>query len=218
MKKIVIAVLLSGTAFGALAQENAITGKIGTLGVGAEFTRALNQDWNARFGVNAYTFNRSSTEGSVSYDYKLKLQTGGAMFDYFPNRESGFRLTAGGLINGNDLSMTGKPVAANTFTLNGTNTPGISSLTAKVDFNTVAPYIGLGFGDALAKRSRWNFAFDAGFLYQGKPKATLTCSDAVAGSCAGAAANLAAEQTKLQDALNNFKWYPVISIGASYQF
>lgn len=217
MKKIVIATLIAGAVLGqsqgAIAQENAVTGKLGTLGLGVEFTRALSQDWNARFGLNGYSFSRNGTQGSNTYNYKLQWLSGGAMFDYFPSRDTGFRLTVGGLVNGNDIKLTGN-AAAGTYQLNGVTTAGVTGLSAKVDFNSVAPYVGIGFGNALAKGSRWNFALDLGAMYQGKPKATLSCT----GCTAADAANLAAEQSKLQDSLNNFRWYPVLSVGASYQF
>jgi len=89
-------------------------------------------------------------------------------------------------------------------------------MTADIDMTGVAPYVGIGWGNAVDEESNWHFDFEIGALYQGTPTATLSATGAA--SNAALASSIAAEQAQLRDALKNFKWYPVLASGITYRF
>jgi glycerate kinase len=111
-----------------------------------------------------------------------------------------------------------------TYTINGTtySSTDVGSLQGDMSFNKVAPYIGIGWGNPAARDKGWGMTSDIGVLFQGTPKTSLvaTCGAAIAGTatCTQLQSDTAAENTKLQNDLRNFKWWPVVSVGISYQW
>jgi len=208
------AALLAG-AQAAQADGVAIGVKAGTLGGGVELTtNVIPMLLNARIQANGFRYNTTVTNTSVHYDAKLKLFTLGALADFYPFAGK-FRISAGAYYNGNKLTLTGVPAAAS-YTFNGTTytSAQAGTVTGTMDFNKFAPYAGIGWGDAVSSGSPIGFNIDLGVLYQGKPKTTLTAT----GAAAGLTTDIAAEQTKLDNNVKKYKFYPVASIGVSYHF
>ena len=195
-----------------------ITGKIGTLGYGAELNFGLSDSIGARIGLNAYTYKYNDNSNQVNYDFKLQLQTVSALADWYPFSGS-FRASGGLLYNNNKVSMTALPASGTTYTINGVSytTTQISSLQGEMTFNKVAPYLGIGWGNPVAKDKGWGLVTDVGVLLQGKPKTSLTAT--CPGGCSPSIQyNVAAENTRVENDLSNFKFWPVASIGISYQW
>jgi hypothetical protein len=220
MKKlpILLAALVPGLAF---AEGNiALTGKIGTLGWGAELTTPLATNAHLRFGVNAYNWYADTTESGVDYDATWRTRTASLIGDFFPIQDSVFRISVGLFYNDNQLDMTAEPSSGNTYEINGTTyTAGqIGTLTGKLTFDKTSPYIGVGWGNAFAKPYGWNFVLDVGALYQGRPKLTLSTNSSFCNTDPTCQANLAAEQREAEEDLRSYRWYPVVSVGAVYRF
>ncbi len=214
-----IAVLLaSGTCS---AANLALTADLGTTGVGLHMSLPLQQSLNARVGFNTLNYSFSSSTNSVNYDYKLKLNTFDALVDYFPG-DSGFRLTGGLTYNNNKITAIGKPSASGTFVLNGKtySTTDAGQIDGKIGFRKIAPYLGIGWGNALQKETGWGFSADAGVLYQGSASTSLTNSGCTAPSttCNQLNSDLDAENGRLRDKANDLRLYPVLRVGASYRF
>ena len=205
-----------GVAHSAQAADIAVAVKASTLGLGGEIvTNIVPAMVNARLQVNGFNYNTTVNGTDFKADASLKLFSAGAIADYYPFAGK-FRLSAGVYYNANKFSVTGTPTAAGTFDFNGTTytAASVGSVTGTVNFNKVAPYIGLGWGDSVSEGSPFGFSFEMGALYQGTPKATLSSSI----TNPLLAADLEAERVKLQNDLNNFKFYPVISMGVNYKF
>jgi hypothetical protein len=126
------------------------------------------------------------------------------------------------MFNGNKLTLKGQPTGG-FYTINGTtyNSAQVGSFDAAVDFNRAAPYFGIGYGRPI--KSGLSLIFDAGVMFQGSPKSKIdaTCGPAAPqGSlaCNQVQSDAAAEQSRLDDSLHSFKYYPVISLGLAYTF
>jgi hypothetical protein len=89
-------------------------------------------------------------------------------------------------------------------------------------FNSTAPYLGVGWGNPVAKDKTWGFVMDLGILFQGSPKVTSTvnCGAAIQGTptCTQLKNDVATSTTKLESDSSSFKYWPVISLGLSYHF
>jgi hypothetical protein len=224
MKKFCIALgffTAAAAPLAAQAQVGASLG-IGTLGLGAHATLPLQKNLNARIGVNFLHYSYNDTASNVDYDLKLKLQTLDALLDWYPT-ESQFRVTGGVSYNGNKIDINAHPSAAATYNFNGVTYTAaqVGSVNGNIDFRNFAPYLGIGWGNALAKDKGWGFAADLGVLFQGKPSATLnaTCGPAVTvAQCNALRSDVAAEQASLNNEMEDFKAYPVIRIAATYRF
>ncbi len=215
MKKsaaILMALALSSTVV--YADEMAVAGKVGTLGVGAELSMPIADGITGRVGLNMFSYSVNTTRSTVNYDMKLQLQTVSALADWYP-MDGGFRTSVGVFYNNNKATFNALPTAGS-YTINGNpyTAAQVGTLQGAMTFNSLAPYIGIGWGNPVAKDKGWGFVADLGLLYQGTPKASLTTT----GTALGLAASVAAEQAKLQAALNSFTWYPVAMLGLSYQW
>lgn len=211
-----LAALLPGAA---AAEGVGLTGKVGMLGWGAELTAPISESWNGRIGLNRFSRSASQTESDVDYDVKLKLQTFSALADWHPF-QGGFRMSLGLMYNKNQLDMVGQPTAGSTYELDGVDYTAaeVGTLTGKLSFNKTAPYVGIGWGNAVAKDTSVNFSFDLGAMYQGKPKFGLSASSALCAAGTACGDSLARERADAESEMSSYKWYPVISFGLSYQF
>nr|CAA6829339.1 MAG: Unknown protein [uncultured Thiotrichaceae bacterium] len=121
----------------------ALTGKVGTLGLGADLTYRINNKVNARFNINGGSVDADGEEDGINYIGNLEAQTIGGMVDYHP-MVSGFRISAGLYSNGNELDLNANGGSAEIggidYDLTNTN------LNTNVSFNSVAPYLGVGWG------------------------------------------------------------------------
>lgn len=193
---------------------------LGTTGLGLHVTTPVAPKLNARFGLNFANYSYDGSTSDVEYDFKLKLATVDALLDYHAF-DSAFRVTGGAVYNGNKIEASGKPGRAGTYNLNG-NTYSASSirdLSGQIDFRKVAPYLGIGWGNA-AKETGWGFGMDLGVTFQGSPKTELVANGCTLSStsCAQLNRDVAAENVKLADEVSDFKAYPVIRVGVSYRF
>ncbi|MDT8317587.1 MAG: hypothetical protein RQ824_06295 [bacterium] len=190
--------------------------KAGTLGAGAEATVRLTDKLNLRLGGNQYSKEETGVEDDIEYDIELKLSSAAALFDWHPFGGV-FRITAGALLNGNELEFDARP--ATTYTIGDTTyTIGeVGQLHGKVDFDDVAPYASIGWGNAVGKNRNITFSFELGAVFQGSPNVDLTATGTSASDLAFQA-ELQKEEDNLQDELDDYKIYPVAAIGLSYHF
>ena len=183
----------------------AVGGRFGTLGVGFEVTKAITKRSRLRFGANSFTFNTSFSENGIRYDSDIRSRNAAVIFDYHP-LNGRFRVSAGVFYNKNEFDAD----AAGNLTIGGAPYVNVA-LNANVSFDRTAPYIGVGWGNAVKEGNRLTHSFDLGLLYQGSPKVKMSASGV-------SQADLNQEALVLEDALSSFRYYPVISYGISFKF
>lgn len=220
MKKTLFAVLTM-SALGLMATiakaDIGVNVKAGTLGAGVELSKGFSDKLSVGLAFNSYNLKTTDTTNQVDYDYKFKLQTAGLLANYHPF--SGiFRLTAGVFVNNNELSLTGKPTAGSTYTINGASYTAaeVGSLTGKLTFSKTAPYLGLGWGSR--PNGSLGLTADIGALYQNSPKLALNSSGGTLSSNATFLSQMEVERAKAESDLSSFKWYPVVSLGLYFRF
>ena len=235
MKKLIIITCLSVLPLTSFAAEKmvmskeqskfGITGKFGTLGAGLDLTFKIHPKLNARLNANGASSTYDEVDDGIAYKGDLKLSSIGALLDYHPF-ENGFRLSGGLYSNGNKIE--GSSTDAQNADIGDVNYNIVGTLNSNVGFESSAPYLGLGWGNAVNGYKNFNFSIDAGVLFQGSPNAQL-CGTGTATPTAGGTAvdisndatflaELEKEETNLNNDLKDFKYYPVISMGVSYNF
>jgi hypothetical protein len=201
------------------AREIATTLGLGTSGLGLHVTTPLTQKLNGRIGVNVANTSYEGNTSDMDYDFKLKLKTVDALLDYHPF-DGAFRVTGGVVYNGNKIDARAKPNRG-TYTINNVaySAGAVGDLSSKIDFRKAAPYLGIGWGNAV-KEAGWSFGTDLGIMFQGTPRTQLASNNctAVALLCSQLAEDVAAENLKLGEEVKDFKLYPVIRVGLSYRF
>ena len=210
--------MASAAAAISLAQGVALAAKVGSTGVGVDLTVGLARSLNLRLGGQAWTRSETRTEQEIEYDADLKLVSGELLLDVHPGGR-GFRISGGAIVNGNEVTAVSTEDAV--YTINGVRYPVglVGRLEGRVDTNTVAPYLGIGWGDAVAAGGPWRFAVDVGAFYQGKPKVSLTAHPLIPILLpARFEQDLEAERQDIEDDLDSYRFYPVVSLGVSYRF
>lgn len=187
---------------------------VSTLGIGAEGGYRFDDHFGVRIGANGFTYSFNKTFDSTPYSVDAHLASGGGLIDYYPF-ESGFRLTAGVKINGNGASATSTPTS--NITISGTTlTPAqVGTLNAHVGYNTVAPYLGLGYAGRVSPA--FELSIDAGVMYQGTADVSLTASSPLASTPTVQNA-LAQERNDIQHDANSLEFFPVLTLAATYHF
>ena len=207
--------------------------KVSSLGAGVEAAVPVLEKLNVRGGFNYITYSHTFHQDGVQYAGHLNWQSGEASADWFPF--GGFHVSPGLIFyNGNKVTANALVPGGQTFTLNGTTYTSDASNpitgTGKLSFTKVAPKITVGVGNLIPRSGRhWSILAEAGVSYQGSPNAALSfqgtaCDQSVPPNCVNAAtdptvqANVAAEQTKINNKLSIFKFYPLVSVGFGFNF
>ena len=207
--------VLGGMPGIAAADHNLWMGlKAGTLGYGIEAAWRPIPWFDVRLGANQFDYSDTGSQAGINYDADLALDTffGTASFR-FPL--SPMRMTVGAYSNGNELLMTSDDAAS--LDIGGTIYPGaaVGTLTSSTTFDDVSPYVGVGFDfDVFDKVG---LSLDFGVLWQGDPIVTLS-ADGVLGNDPLFLAALETERQELEDEMEDYKAWPVVSIGFNYQF
>ncbi len=217
--------------------------KAGTLGFGLEYTHALSDKFSVSGGINRYDYSAEIDESGVKYEAELELNSFSLLGNFHPF-ENGFRITAGALVNNNELSGG---VKSGSYTYTGNATVGGIAIrnqayTAgpngdvdgdlRVTFKEIAPYLGIGWSHSRTQSRKLSFLFDLGVAFQGAPELTLNGSCGTTGEdtfasfglgnetdCQAAVDEIiATERPKVDEDLDKFKLYPVMSLGILYSF
>lgn len=216
----IVSILLATLAAGTVqARDIAATVDLGTTGLGLHLTTPLAAKLNGRVGVNLASYSYDGNTSDMEYDFKLKLKTVDALLDYHPF-DGVFRVTGGVVYNGNSIAARAKPNGG-TYIVNGRPYPAsaVGDLSGKIDFRKAAPYLGIGWGNAV-KAEGWSVGLDLGVNFQGSPKTQLASNNCTAPSlvCGQLARDVAAENEELAEEVKDFKLYPVVRLGVSYRF
>ncbi len=191
--------------------------KVGTLGVGPEIGFCFSKYLGARVGFNYLPFSFSREKGDVDYNFDLNLQSVSAIVDLHPFKNA-FRISGGLFYNGNNLDASGKSTSGK-FKIGNHSYPAalVGNLEGDIDFNEFAPYCGLGVDTTFGKNKEFGLMLELGVLFQGSPDVSLSADGPLSGNPLFQR-DLAREEEKLKDDLENFKFYPVVSVGITYSF
>lgn len=193
----------------------AIAAKAGTLGYGGELTTAIQSDLNFRVGINTLDLNFDGDIADIDYDFGLGLRSWSALVDWFVF-DGPLRIT-GGLVSVNhelDLSAGGLSGELEGIGDGTYDWAAVGTLSGSASIDGVAPYVGIGWGNILDKSKRWGFYSDLGIIFTQSPDVRL----AATGTPAGLAADLARESKDIEDDLEPFRYYPVLSVGLFIRF
>ena len=194
---------------------------ISTLGFGLAVATPINNNLQARVGLNYAGFGITTTTNDLKYDGNLNLFSVTALVDYYPFGLDSFLSITGGLAYQNNR-LSGKAVPSNNSTVNVNGTqfplPNDSSINGTFSFpNNIAPYLGIGLSTQIA--GGFGIYSNLGVIFAGTPTADITASGSI-NNLPGFQTNLAAEVKKAQDEVNKNVpgIYPVLTLGLSYKF
>ncbi len=123
-----------------------------------------------------------------------------------------------------DIEQTAIRRILNSADANGNiSASGLLRARAQVRFNDLAPYLGIGWGNTTRGQRRLYYSFDLGVAFHGSPDVDLDVQGIIADVAREEASQelrtfLANEEEKLEDELEDFDIFPVVSFGLSYRF
>lgn len=226
MKRIstLLAVLAAGLlTLPAAGQDFGIGIRAGTTGIGAEVAYNLTPKLNIRGHFSTFTHSRTddvSDDPEMRASSEIKFGAVTAFVDYHPFRNS-FRLTGG--IGKNLFNISGRAVAIESVCFGDEDSQGVcdgkvflpeklGNLDYTIEYPaSIHPYVGLGFGNLARGKSRVTFLFDLGFFYAGSPEVDLENNGLFEPTTTPE--NLA----PLNEGLESFVWFPVLSIGVGFR-
>lgn len=189
-----------------------------TEGAGVELRYPLTDNISLR--STWYGFNHSDKEriGSVDFKLDLSFSTAGGFIDFNPGWESlpGLRVTAGLLLNNDDLRGTGLS-RDGYYRIGGHRIPEemIGELKARARYNRTQPYLGLGYTQTLSESL--SLATELGVLFQGSPTVSYSVSGPIQ-SQPDFKTVLQTEQKKAEDDLDDYRYRPVARFTLLYRF
>jgi len=213
--------------------------KVSTLGAGIEVATPLARKFNVRGGFNMFRYSKDLTNKGIVYNANLQFQSAEAHLDFFPF--GGFHISPGLLFyNGNQLTANATVKTSTSFTIGNNSyvsdltTPNPLTLAGKIDWVKVSPSLMLGYGNLIPRSGRhWSILAEIGAAYTGSARVSVTpgggaCPVATPTSCFSATGNTApalafqsnvvTEQGKISKDLSKIRFYPIISLGAGFNF
>lgn len=207
-----VVMMLGSTASAARAQRVGIgvAPHVGTLGVGLDVAVSPHSRVSFRAGGNFFPFDINIEASEIDFNLELPSPQFTTLIDLYV--AGGFRLTGGLLLSSEDLSMVGDftgtvDIGDATYTASD-----VGTLSAAILNNDVGPYIGIGVGNPAG--SRFGFFMDLGVAFTGDPDVVLAATGPIATDPVFLQ-NLAQEQADIDEDLDFFTIYPVLSLGFS---
>ncbi len=216
--------------------KSAISAEISTTGVGVDYIYGISPNLHLRASVNggqlSYDFEGDDNNGQegdeLQYEGDLNLFSIGGTADWYPTG-GWFRLSAGLFFSDNNASGSATCESASgscEFGDDGEefNRQQLGTVEADVEFNPIAPYVGVGFGNPLKKQG-WGFSGDIGLLIQGSADVELRSQ----GDCSAVPpfnidctaerdAALEEEEREIEEDVKALQAYPVINLALTYRF
>jgi len=190
--------------------------KAGTLGVGVEGRWSFLPWLDVRVGANGYDYDDDGSQAGINYDATFALDTfyatGNLRVPLSP-----FRLTAGAFDNRNEFLLGSRDTGGADFNIGGTSfSPAdVGTVNAVASFDDISPYLGVGYDVEIFGKVGFNLDF--GVLWQGTPTVSIQ-ADGLAADQQVFQDALELERLELEDELNDFKAWPVVSLGFVYNF
>ncbi len=226
--RFILPILVSIACFATFAEaQTSVGGRAGTTGLGLEVGFGWSEQVDARLVASGFDYDDDFSSSRVRYDGEAELRFLSALIDWHPGG-SGFRFSAG--LVWNDSTIRGsarvrdiiEDQAPEILDLGFTIPGDLGTVNAEARGDDLAPYVGIGWGK-VAGRTGLGFSFDLGAFVFGDPEVDLTLDtplpvDAIPNGRALIDEALASERAELEEELEDYDVYPVVSFGVFYRF
>lgn len=204
-----LCLLLVSAAAPLHAQSAALFARAGTGGFGGGAVVSVLRTLNVRAEGSYFSYSRDDLELDGDYSVAIaadgRLMLGSLIADWHPTG-GGFRISAGAVYNGSEGNGTIVPLEPVTVNSRTYTIEEVGTLTANVRPSlTLAPYGGIGFGNAVSRRL--GLLVDLGAIYLGSPDVELITT--------GMLTPTASESEQIEENMNWVQVYPIFSLGLS---
>ena len=192
-----LALVLGALPVAALAADyGTVYTQIGTNGLGIGYAASVAPNWAARGQFNSFKQSFSGDIGDFGSGSSLRVDINFSsvplLADWYPG-DGGFRVSGGVVFNNNKITMAGNG--------NVNNKPATINAEIKMS-DSISPYVGIGYATRPKDAKGFGFNYDLGVMFQ-NPKVSMTATGAGVTQ-----ADIDAQVTKVQDAMNNLEGVP----------
>lgn len=222
MKTLLIAAVVAAALppASALAQEDsrfAVGAQVGTPGVGLQAQFALSPVVVLRGGYDVLKWDRDQTYKGIDYDAKIDFKSPGAFVDVHPFR-NGFLISGGAYFGDRKVDLDATP-SGNVNVGGATFTPAqVGTLTGRIDLESTAPFVGLGYDNTFTRGGRLGFRLLAGAAFGDAPQVNLDARGGTLSNDPTFRARLDQEEREIQAEADDYKVLPVIQAGLNFKF
>ena len=227
MRHALTAVAIIATATGTAAAQDgrgfAVDGSLGTTGVSAHAQLAVHPRLALRMGYNWLEFGRDDEEISgVSYSGDLEFAGFGGFVDLHPMRNA-FTVTGGVFVGDKSAVLDAVPVEDVELGNEAFTPDQVGTITGDAEFGDTAIFAGLGYDPTLYKPGRVSIVARAGVMFAGEPEVLLdatavTNPDIPQDVRDRLRAALAQEAEIIADDIDDYAFFPVVTLGLGYRF
>jgi hypothetical protein len=243
--RLVLAVAVLAMAGPALAKDKkgkgatfGVSVEASTLGAGISIGMPVGERFNLRGTYHAYVHETEFEDDTGgTYDGEFDLQSAGLMADWHPFMGA-FRFTLGFLSNGNQINMAGTDDGSGVYqvgdcTYQSDNTDPLS-LDGVTEFESSAPYVGIGWGGNMNAKPGFFMTLDLGVMLSGSPKTDLSATGSVQntdpiGSPGCGVGTISSSSPEFQQALadaedevnketEDYELWPNVALGLGWRF
>lgn len=191
----------------------------GTFGFGGGVAININEHLGARVGYETFTYKvRDQEQSDLTLDGTAKIGGIKALLDWYPMGGS-FHLTAGAISNQTRIDAIAKPMGG-AYTIGGNRyeATDIGEARGSAKFDSIAPYVGLGFGRALSRDGHLAVMLDVGVALTGSPTVALSATCSNSAVCDNLAADIENERGDLQEDADQLNAWPILNVSVGYRF
>ena len=159
-----------------------VDANVGTLGAGVGISVNLSPSVRMRLRGAMLSYEQNERWSDMDSQLKIDADNVGLLFDYFPGDEKNFYLSAGLNFGENRMRCQAtaerEPGGAKNINFGGIEYRLLNddrgSISGKYAWNHVAPYIGIGYQDALWEGSCFYYSVDLGISFIGNGKLSVS--------------------------------------------
>jgi hypothetical protein len=197
---------------------------LGTTGVSGHIQVGLTRKLAARLGYNWLDYSVEDQEyDDIVYDGDLEFSGFGGYVDLHPF-ENAFTISAGALVGDKAVGLSAAPLEP--VEIGGTvfDPSAVGEIIGDADFPDSAYFLGIGYDPSLYADSRVVFIFRAGVMMADRAEVQIEATglpalEAVDPDLAALLrAELEAEEADLEDDIDRYAFWPVITMGLGYRF
>ncbi|MBJ7510562.1 MULTISPECIES: hypothetical protein [unclassified Brevundimonas] len=195
----------------------ALGAQVGTPGAGLQAQFAVNDYLVLRGGYDALQWDRDDTYDGIDYEADIDFKSPGAFVDLHPFKNP-FFVSAGAYFGTRKVDLNATPTEP--VNIGGlVFTPEqVGTLTGRIDLESTAPFVGLGFDNTFTHDGRWGLRLLAGAAFGDAPQVDLNASGGTLSDQPAFQDRLAEEEREIQADADDYKVLPVVQIGLNYRF
>ena len=190
---------------------------VGTTGATVEAKYAPTNRVALRGNFNYLSFSIDEDFDDIDYEGDLEATTFGGFVDVAPF-SNGFVLSGGAFLGDKTVDLDATPSTATEIGGQIFQPAEIGTLTGEAELNSFAPYAGIGYDGFIAGSKTWSFNARAGVMFTGSPEVNLVSANGTLSSNPVLLQELEAEIAAIEEDADDFKYYPVLTLGVARRF